>query len=228
MASSEHRGQLQQQDILRRQSISHHLQVTSFGGSGTTMLLQFFASQQLPIPSEHDSGVWKHLPSPPTPSRYVLPSDFRAVYLVSDPVGALLSLFRRGVHMAHAVRMQSERNWPDSFLLRDEPNPPWGLRDFVSLGRDCFGLTDQFHAWTGCEHSKRGYPIALVRYEFLWEHLADLFSFVGLPVSRIKLFPARRNRSINSVATSQDINALSDIYGDLCKRMNSLPPFSVY
>jgi hypothetical protein len=192
------------------------------------MLLRFLASEGLPIPLEDDSGIWKHLPRPPRRDEYAIPQEFRAIYLVSDPIDAVLSVFRRGFHMAHAVRMQSEKNWPQSFVLRDDPDAVWGLADYVKLGRDCFGIIEQYEAWTSCSPHDRSYPIAVVKYEAMWDCLGELYDFIGLPRSRLVYFPARKGRNRNRSCTASHIATLNTIYGDLRSTISSLPPFWVY
>ena len=182
--------------------IPHEVQITSFGGCGTTMLIQFLQEQSVLVPGEPDSGIWKHLPAPPVREEYAIPDHFRAIYLVADPVDALLSVFRRGCHMWHAVRMQSSHRWPARFELRDCPHKPsWGIREFIDVGRDCYGLNEQFLNWTTCPFQERGYPIMILKYESLWNHLNDLCSFVGLPTDVLSRFPPRRGRQEREVVS---------------------------
>ncbi|XOF32206.1 MAG: hypothetical protein ACL93V_09090 [Candidatus Electrothrix sp. YB6] len=208
--------------------VEHTVQVTSFGGAGTTMLLEFLQEQGVKVPQEFDSGIWKHLPEPPCVSRYQLPSDFRAVYLTADPIDALLSVFRRGYHMAHAVRMQSAARWPGHFLMRDEPDPPWGLHDFLAEKRDCFGIYDQFKAWTTSPPQRRGYQIMLLKYERLWNHIEELYAFLGLPPERLCQFPAHKERMPNPLNTMSNRLKLLEIYGDLAQQAASLPDVKIY
>jgi hypothetical protein len=215
-------------DHMNLPEIDHTVQVTSFGGSGTTMLLEFLQAQGVEVPREPDWGIWKHLPSPPTTAEYVIPADFRAVYLISDPVDALLSVFRRRFHIWHALRMQSKPFWPSGFRMEDSPEEPnWGMREFLALNADCFGLERQFSNWTNCPYKLRGYAMMVIKYERLWDNLPRVLDFVGLPKDRLIDFPARRDRTTTPGASDSDRAALEVLYERLRDAIASLPECSI-
>ncbi len=203
--------------------IKHNLQVTSFGGSGTSMLLEFLQNHGLLVPDEPDWGIWKHLPCPPTYPAYQLSDAFRAVYLVTDPVEAVASVFRRGFHMWHAVRMQSQARWPANFKLKDYPHEPtWGLSEYLDLGKDCYGLSDHFNNWVSSTREQRGYPLMVIKLNYLWDNLESLFKFVGLPASEQTDFPKKRSRE-NTLISKDDYTSLRRLYSALSKKIEALP-----
>lgn len=214
--------------------INHTLQITSFGGSGTTMLLHFLQSQGAIVSREHgfsrdqDWGIWKHLPCPPTLDQYVLPSEFRAIYLMSDPCDALISVFQRGFHMWHAHRMQSHDLWPSTFRVAEYPvEPTWGFQDFLNLGYDSFGIGRQIANWTSTALERRRYPIMVIKYDALWDHLNDVLDFAGLSRSVAPAFPVKRMRRAKDGVEAADRIQLEMIYQSLRLRIQEMPELQV-
>jgi len=208
--------------------VLHTVQVTSFGGSGTKMLRDWLQEQGAALPSEHDSGIWKHLPAPPTKDRYQIPEGYKVLYLISDPVESLLSVFRRGYHMWHAVRMASQARWPEGFLLEDHPTRPnWGIKEFLSVRSDCFGIHDHFRNWTTSHSAERGYPIMVLKYETMWEHLEEMGAFLGLRTSQVGRFPERRERTKRDKELEAARPMLEAIYGDLAGEIREFPGLQV-
>jgi hypothetical protein len=204
--------------------IGHQIQVTSFGGAGTTMLRNWLVDNGASLPQEYDSGIWKHLPAPPTRDKFQIPEGFRAIYLIGDPVESLLSVFGRNYHMWHAVRMQSHSRWPSQFLLEDAPvAPPWGLKEFLNLKQDCFGIHDQFAAWTTTPKRARDYPILIIKYDKIWDHLPELADFLEFDKDQMASFPARRERSQKDPTLEKGRRALQSIYGNLAKTIEAYP-----
>jgi Sulfotransferase family len=209
-------------------NIPHAIQVTSFGGCGTSMLLKLFGEQRLEISRDHDSGEWKHLPSPPTRSSYQIPPNFRAVYMVRDPVDALLSVFRRKFHHWHAGRMQSNQLWPPGFDIQESASEPtWGIKQFVATKKDCFGLARQFDAWTTCPYEDRHYPIMVIKYESLWQNLTRLGDFVGLTRRQMIQFPGNVSPETSNTASEADRADLEGVYANLRSSIWSLPDCDV-
>jgi hypothetical protein len=196
--------------------IPHTIQVTSFGGSGTTMLLEFLRREGVNVSRDYDWGIWKHLPSPPNKNQYVIPDQFRAVYLFSDPAVALASVFERRLQKWHAIRMQSESLWPQGFEINNELTwSNWGMEDYLRINRDCFGLERQFVAWTTGSYRTHGYPIMLLKYEQLWENLTRLGDFVGLTQDQISRFPQKQERKTTASGSASVSDALRLLYADL-------------
>jgi hypothetical protein len=179
--------------VLEKSKVNHTLQVTSFGGCGTTMLIDWLRSQGLQLPLEEDCGEWKHAASPPLPNKYNLPLGFRAIYLVGSPRLALLSIFRRNIHYYHAWRMGATAN-PTPDLFRD--NPEWGLAEYIQNGQDYFQIEQQFDNWTTSPYFVRQYPIMIINNWDMWhdESLERLLAFVGLPTNFKSAFPAQKDR----------------------------------
>lgn len=211
-------------DAEARIPIGHRIQVTSFGGSGTTMLRNWLVEQGCSLPQEHDSGIWKHLPVPPTLDTYQIPAGFRAIYLIGDPVESLLSVFHRSYHMWHAVRMQSHSRWPAQFLLEDYPvEPTWGLKEFLRLKQDCFGIHDHFAAWTTTPKRTREYPILVMKYDKIWEHQPELGEFLEFSKDQMASFPVRRERSHKDLTLNKGRRSLSSLYGKLADTIEAYP-----
>ncbi len=188
----------------------HDLQLTSFGGTGTTMLYEFLESRGLNVPIANDSGQWKHMPAPPH-DRFAKPG-FRAVYLVGDPMDAVLSVFRRNYQMYHVRRMLGDMgSWSDTITLEA----------YLDRGVDLFKAIDQFENWF---NAPRDYPILFVKYRSLWKHLPELFAFAGLPSDRLKEFPQEKQRHSSWQDEPPDVRKkLLGVYGELAGRIEELP-----
>jgi hypothetical protein len=154
----------------------------------------------------------------------MIPDQFRAVYLFSDPAVALASVFKRRFQKRHAIRMQSESLWPSEFEINTEPSKPnWGMEEYLQLNRDCYGLERQFVAWTSGSYKVHGYPIMLLKYERLWENLTRLGDFVGLTQDQMSRFPQKQDRKTTELGTAAVGDALQRLYANLRRSVDAQP-----
>jgi hypothetical protein len=204
-------------DLLRNIGvIDHTLQITSFGGVGTTMLYRFLEEHDANTPSGHDWLPWKHLPAPPVDSE--VKEGFRAVYVFGNPMDAILSVFRRDFQHWHVQNMNTEQAY-------EEWNDQWTLRDFLNQERDYFRMREQFHNWIEAD---RSYPIMYVKFDTLWEHLPELFAFAGLPTRCIDEFPDQRERTSDWTEEEEFVwRGLREFYGDLWSEIQETPDFQI-
>lgn len=196
-------------------SIKHSLQVTSFGGAGTTMLYSFLESTNADLPdASHDWIPWKHMTEPPADRD--VPDGFRAIYLFSNPMNAVLSVFRRGYQHWHAERMvNGGPAWNDE----------WELEDMLELDYDPFRMDDHFQAWAEAD---RSYPILLVRFDALWDHLPELLAFAGVRSTYHAAFPEHRPRNSDWTQAEPEIRDwLDTIYGPFAQRLDDTPDFII-
>lgn len=182
------------QHALRSELVDHRIQFASYGGVGTTFLYRFLERHGLSTPPRKsrttsgakvgDWGKWKHMRVPPGTTGnpwYLVPDDYRAVYLFGNPMDAVVSLFRRGYQLENAKRIGGDwENW----------DPSWELLDYLRNGEDLYHLEDHFHQWVKCPREGRGYPILVVRYESIFDHLEEVFDFLRIPSSLRTSFPA--------------------------------------
>ena len=217
--------------------VPHTLQVTSFGGVGTTMLLQFLRENGVDVQEKpsiwthakvlkkyttwYSASIfrpwvahpywdpWKHLAVPPHDCD--VEQSFRAVYLFDDPRNAVLSIFRRGYQNWHIRNMNGNL---------DEWKEKYTIDNFLSNRIDSFCMGEQFEAWV---HAKRSYPILFIKFDEVWDHLKTLFSFVGLAQSKVDCFPEKRSR-ISDWRTehSSRQEAIEEMYGTLACKVNDL------
>ncbi|MCS3642377.1 hypothetical protein [Salinibacter ruber] len=193
----------------------HTLQITSYGGCGTTLLYRFFSEHGVYTPPAVDDWYpWKHMLAPPPDDK--VKEGFRAVYVYADPFNATLSVFRRGFQHELVRRMARDTSgW----------NTDWELGDFLSEGTDYFRLTEQYRKWTEAE---RSYPILLLKYESMWEYLPELMTYVGLPKATADSFPEKRPRSSSWQDEPEEVQEkLEAIYGDLHNEIWDAPEFRI-
>lgn len=201
-------------NLFGAEKIEHTVQVTSFGGVGTTMLYQFLDKHGLNTPDGHDWLPYKHM-APPPPDRDVRES-FRAIYMFDNPMNAILSVFRRGFQHWHAQNMLGDAcTWDDD----------WTLEDFLERGKDHFRMHEHFRLWAT---ARRNYPIMLLKFDALWRRLPEVFAFLGLPSCLLDEFPVRRKR--HSDWTDQPAanrESLLRLYGELHDEITAFPELKI-
>jgi hypothetical protein len=193
----------------------HTLQITSYGGCGTTLLYRFFSEHGVDTPPAVDDWYpWKHMLVPPSDRK--VKEGFRAVYVFADPLNATLSVFRRDFQHELVRRMARDTSgW----------NTSWSIEDFLADGKDHFRLIEQYRNWTEAE---RSYPILLIKYESMWDHLPELMTYVGLPQAAADAFPEKRSRSSRWRDEPKEVQIkLETIYGDLWDEIRDAPAFQV-
>ncbi len=205
-----------------RAYLNHHtVQVTSFGGAGTSMLCRFLERNGADLPRtiapnnvEKDWAPWKHMRTPPLEEW--VPNDFRAIYVVSDPRNAVVSVFRRGYQYAHVQRIDGDV---------ERFHPGMDLSEYLNLGTDLFQLEDHFEQWTQC---KRDYPILIVKYDHLWDRIGEIVEFAGLPEHIKHDFPERRARSSDwRDLPDQSRESIGNLHGNLAVRIDKFPDLQV-
>src|SRR5690606_30273635 len=87
--------------------IDHTVQVTSFGGSGTTALCNKFLDAGVDLQKGPAQWPFKHRRVPPTVDE--VPDGFRVVYVVGDPRDAVVSIFRRNLQLGHYESLHDGR-----------------------------------------------------------------------------------------------------------------------
>jgi hypothetical protein len=184
------------------------------------MLHKFTEKQGIEVPKTFDRIPWKHQQAPPLSSR--VPSDFRALYVFSDPRDAALSIFRRNIQHFHLARMGEMRRKFGIPVAEPTCGPDsLELEDFLNRGADLFGFENQFRRWTTAD---RQYPIMILKFEALWEHLPEFFAFVGLPSQGISDFPEYFERHSDwRDLESEKKEKLNQIYEDVAQRVESRP-----
>ena len=150
------------------------------------------------------------------PLDYTVQRDFRALYMVADPRDAILSVFRRGYQHWHIQRMEGDVSlW----------NYSWNLEQFLSHEYDHFRIREHFDNWT---KARRSYPIMIIKYDALWDHLSEVFEFIGAPLESTEEFPSRKERNVNWRAEGKGIqDALNRIYGGLAEDVAMMRDISV-
>jgi hypothetical protein len=193
--------------------IEHTVQVTSFGGCGTSAVYAYLSDAGLDIPKTFGQFPFKHQRVPPDPT--IVPPGFRVVYLYGDPRNAVLSIFRRGRQLSHyrGMRLANPSSEAQARLS--------SLESFVRAGIDYYELEDHFEQWWG--RSSHSFPVLFVRYELLAHVWPTLRDFVGLPAGYPCLPLKSRSSDWRSLPPPTQTQ-LDRIYGRFARRVSSLPP----
>lgn len=196
-------------------AVRHQVQITSFGGSGTTALTQSFLDAGLDLPPGPAQWPHKHLRRPPTSD--AVPAGFRVVYPVGDPRDAVLSVFRRGIQDGHWRGLHHiDPATPTPDRLAD-------LESFLAAGIDDFGLADHLERW---RHHPPGYPVMFVRFDLIDDAWDDLAAFVGLPEGHPRLHHRARASDWSTVPAEYRA-PLDAMYGELAALIETFPATQV-
>ncbi len=192
--------------------ITHTVQVTSFGGSGTTALCAHLLAAGVDLQPGPGQWPFKHRRQAPTAAE--VPDGFRVLYLIGDPRDAVLSIFRRDLQVGHYGALHGHA--PDAEAAARLEN----LESFATAGIDDFALADHVDGWL---HHPDGYPVLFVRYDRLTEAWGDMNAFVGLPRDHAFL-PQRTRRSDRRAVPAVLKQQLDAMYGALAQRIEAMPP----
>jgi hypothetical protein len=193
--------------------IRHTVQVTSFGGCGTTSLCDHLLVAGADLPTTRDCFPFKHMRFPPAPQD--VPTGFRVVYLCGDPRNAVLSFHRRWSSFEATYTSLHLRQPPEETRPRLAT-----LEAFLEAGVDELQLEDHLERWL--RHAP-GYPVLFVRFELLAEAWPTVREFVGLPSEYPPI--ELKDRSSDWRTLPQPLRSQIDrLYGDLARRIADWPP----
>jgi hypothetical protein len=171
--------------------------VATYGGSGSKTLVRGILNQD-PPGSSRINLVRRHHTHQRIPDREA-PAGKRIIYVYGDPAHAIASFFRRAANEDPDDPHPGHRN----FLARHCRNiegdvakitEGYSLEDFLLTDDDPFALADHFHSWMTATVR---YRILFVRYETLWDHVEEIFDFVGIPGVEAASFPAKRETYVD-------------------------------
>jgi hypothetical protein len=195
--------------------IDHTIQVTSYGGTGTTALYRSFIEGGLSVPKGPGQWPFKHRRSAPQASE--VPDDFRVVYIIGDPRDAVVSLFRRDYQIGHYQALHQR------FLDPSLEGPMSSIEAFCADGVDHFALADHFEGW---QNHPAGYPVMVLRYEYVADVWPEICDFVGLdPLPPSPTWRPRKSdwTSLKSPMREQ----LDAMYRSLAERVSALDPVQI-
>lgn len=189
--------------------------VGSYGGSGSTFLLNFL-SRYKPVNDARDRDGLKHLPVPPVSFN----PHIRCVYIYRDPAAAVRSIFSRRFQHLQFRKLNRCGHLAFPAVTRQET-----LAGFAAAGRDRFRLQEHFHNWYSHDLV---HPTLFIRYETLWDHLGPLLDFLELPAAAAADFPGRVIRPPERCLAGPDIagdvmEQLGRIYETFRRELNRCP-----
>ena len=187
--------------------------VGSWGGVGSTTLLRgLFKVKKTNSPDDLD-GI-KHGFFPPLPFR--CNDGFRGLFVIGDPLEAVLSLFRRRLQFGQwqkVVSMVGKKT--GVYVRRQEP-----LRSVLERGHDPFFLERQLENWTN--RRLVGYPIKIVKYNELFLEEDSIRAFLGVEENFDELGIVRKERiSSLDLAGKRERELLERTYGGLRAKVNA-------
>lgn len=188
------------------------VQVTSFGGVGTTALYAHLESLGVDVPRASDWGWPKHQRIPP--HRADVPEGFRAVYVFGDPRDAILSVFRRGYEIWHYERMQLPESAPTGraeAALRS-------TADFARSGFDPYKIDEHLGNWLAVVDV----PVLFIHHEVLSTRWEAIRAFIGLPVAATPL-PSNQRKTDWRSEPDEIRDGFTSIYGELAEFIGRLP-----
>lgn len=200
--------------------------VSSFGGVGTSFLMHYLKNYRL-INCPHDMDLLKHIPMPPV---FVCPG-IRIIYIIGDPVGAVLSLFRRGYHIGQYPKLNGlvnlETNKQPYFSEFTDAVPAMkDVDSYAENGEDILRLVPHYQNWV---RSTVGARLLVVKYESIWDHKQEIVKFAGLPESALADFPEKKARKSNPDAVDPaTLSRLKKIYADFTEEYEKMPSLQCF
>jgi|GEM_PF-600208 len=185
--------------------------VVSYGGVGTSFLLDFLA-QYKTTNSSRDIDGFKHSPLPPISFN----RNVKFVYVYGNPQMAAASLFLRNYAIPHSIKLQ---RWID----KNTSSIPNGmtLQEYASLGVDRFHFENHFFNWY--DKYLPCIPTLFVRYETIFDNIEHILEFVGIPKSGINRFPEKKKRaSTKEGIPAETVKYLDDMYGEFSEKLVKL------
>jgi hypothetical protein len=215
---------------IRRELVDRFL-VASYGGVASKTLIRGLLNH--PARAVPFTLLPRHHTHQRRPDLY-LPSGMRVIYLYGDPAHAIASFFRRELTPDAVVEADDSHPGFAGFLRAHCKNVGgahqrishgYSLDEFLRSPDDPFGLEDHFHRWT---EAGVPYPILLVRYETLWQHLEQVHEFVGLSPAEAATFPPYKKTYVERhAAYDEPVARLRVKYARLIAAIEALPPISI-
>ena len=194
--------------FIKQKAIQGHpdILVCSYGGVGTSFLISFLEKYKA-ANSRRDRDHLKHLDRPPITTN----KNLKAVYVLGNPLDAVISLFRRNMH--HRQSRKLLVNYPSL----DPIEPSCTLQEYIQQGVDKFKLNEHFQNW---KTAKASYPIMIIKYEAIWNHLTELLNYLEIPLSEATFFPEQKQRKSDWNSLPENIKSdFHKMYGDLNEKI---------
>ncbi|MBT4223570.1 MAG: hypothetical protein HOD72_03800 [Opitutae bacterium] len=191
------------------------LLICSYGGVGTTFLIDFLAHYKK-CNNRDDQDGFKHLDKPP-PTRN---PELKTIYIFGKPIDAIYSLFRRGFHNEQSYKLleQYEKLNPVPIEM--------SLETYAKEGTDRFHFENHFLNWSERNFQ---YPVLFVRYEKIWENLDTLLKFAGIPKEKKTSFPQKKERKTQSQEIPDEVHAsMQRMYGNFQDQLENSPDCWVF
>jgi hypothetical protein len=214
-----------------RKELIDQFVVASYGGVASKTLVRGLLDH--PARTVKFTLVPRHHSHRRRPFLY-LPPHKKVIYLYGDPAHAIASFFRRDLRPGAVIEPDDSHPGFAGFARAhckylggdyQRIGDGYSLDDFLSSPDDPFALEDHFRRWT---EARVSYPILLVRYETLWEHLEEIHEFVGLPRAAAATFPARKKTYVERHPEyDAPVARLRARYARLIAAIEALPPISV-
>jgi hypothetical protein len=193
--------------------------VSSFGGCGTTFLIDFISKYKKTNDRSRGGADWlKHTKNPPK-----LSFIKKAIYIFDKPENTIVYHFSK--------RDRSFIFWPIHHCRNMEGDwskisAGWDLGDYLSNGKDLFMFENHFDNWLNSKD--RSYQIMFVKYEKMWDHLPEVFDFLEIDKEEIKNFPPKKQRKTNwKTESNKNQEMISKMYGNFSQRIDSFDDIKI-
>jgi hypothetical protein len=184
--------------------------IVSFGGVASSSLIAHLEAGE-------GDRIWYHSRDKHCLAPELLPEvrkglEVRACFLYGDPFHAVLSVFRRGLHVRHEKSMSRSVAGYRPILKKDTT-----VAEYLAAGEDRFFLHRHLDNWLGYEGES--VRIMAVKYEVLAEHIQEILEFLECP----RPFQVRPRTSRYQAQPHEIQEGLERMYGDLRGRIEGLP-----
>jgi hypothetical protein len=197
--------------------------VVSYGGSGSTFVLQFLRRfMRVNNWNSLKDGI-KHVHTPDHPilrGRQIA----KAIYIYDDPIRAVTSLFRREYHVHMIPKLNCEHRSARAYRDHVLGNPnPIDFKTFLAQGEDLFHFERHYRCWSSAVQAP--FPILLVKFDGLFANKERILEFVELPRRFWSEFPKEQPRQSRPDALdAADQARLQEMYGALSAEISASEP----
>jgi hypothetical protein len=154
----------------------------------------------------------KHSPLPPISFNI----DAKFVYVYGNPQLATISLFQRGLHHPHSMKLQQWIGKGTSPIPKEMT-----LQEYASIGSDRLYFKNHFYNWY--HKYLATIPTLFIRYETLFDNVEFLLDFLDIPKTSIDSFPQKKERSSSiSDIPVETRKQLDVMYGDFSSELSRL------
>ena len=185
--------------------------VVSWGGVGTTAIMDFLLDYNIKINCLHDFDKIKHINSPNHEKLKNIKIK-KTIFIYDDVINSILSLWRRKFQHKQLRKITDGKET----LGKDG-----SLTKYCDNNRDLFKFQTFFNNWI---KNEKEYPCIFIKGQQLYKYKYHILKFLDLPMNiEFNIFHHKRSVNWRNKKEDKNIKRLYSIYGEFNDYIDSLP-----